>query len=176
MSGGLKTILPMAALGATGFGLAGMGPLAGILGSTGAAGGAAEGAGLLGNAFGSADMLAANTLGNGIGAAAPLSGLTAESMGADFINGVPQNFGARLSALKDGIMPGEWDWMKGADAGMKLMHNDQQQPQNQAIQMQAPVRQPMAQPQHSFLDIANQQQTQDDLKRQAWLHNLGGIY
>ncbi len=167
-----------AALGATGFGLAGIGPMAGLFGS-GAAGAAETGGLLAGEVAGEAlpalsDPMIANGLWDGVGSLP-----TAETMGASFVDGVPQTFGAKLESGMSGLIPGEWDWMKGAGAlsGLsKLYGTGQTQEQPQMASAGSPVK-PFQGMQGSFQDSNNMsQQEVEDLKRKKWMNNLGNPF
>jgi hypothetical protein len=165
----LQAALPIAAAVAAPYALGAMGAGGALGAGTaatgaGAAGSAAGGAGALGGAFGSADMLAAATPGlfNAGAAAVPGSIETAglldmgggnlvnpeyfvgESIGKPMFAGssdlpFAERAGNVLGSMKDSLMPGEWDWMKG----MKGMGQPQQ---TQQVSRPPAIQRPQAQP------------------------------
>jgi hypothetical protein len=163
----LETVLPMAAMVAAPYAMGAMGAGGALGAGTAATGaGAAGGAGALGGAFGSADMLAAGAAGGllpgAAGAAVPGSiesaGLldmgggnlvnpeyfVGESIGKPMFAGssdlpFAERAGNVLGSMKDSLMPGEWDWMKG----MKGMGQPQQ---TQQVSRPPAIQRPQAQP------------------------------
>lgn len=125
----MKTILPVAAVG-LGAGAMGVGPLAGMFGKAAAAG-AGEGAatGLLGNAFGSADMVSKAGL-LGAHPAAAAAG-TIETAGVDFIDGKPQNLGAAFEWVGNEAS-NFMDGMNNSDMLKMLRMGQPQQEQQQS--------------------------------------------
>lgn len=182
--GGMAKIAIPVGLGLTGFGLAGMGPLAGVLSGASTAAGGAVGTGAAAG-FGGADMFAPLA---GAGTSFPI-GLTANSLGtgvnlldAASLSAPGINLSAipgASSAFDQGLASGGFGTLVDTSGGTmpRMLLKSFAQILNQ--QMQPPPRAPVANisVQHPAASAAAlpsfQQISPYEQQRQAWLASLG---